>query len=313
MTLGGCAAWVPPQTAALLAQPPAGLPERVELEQTPFFAQTALHCGPAALATALVASGVEVTPDDLAPQVFLPSRQGSLQIEMLAAARRHRRLAVVLPRELQAVLREVAEGRPVVVLQNLGLALAPAWHYAVAVGYDLRGQEMVLRSGTVRRERLPLRTFEHTWARGGRWACVLCRPEELPSTAEEAEVAQAAVAFERVAPPGSALRAYDTALKRWPANLTLAMGRGNSLYAAGRKREALDAFAQAARAHASAAAWINLGEVALELGQPARALEAAEAALRLRSGFSEQAQDLQRRAALSAPASAAGTPAGSLR
>ena len=43
----------------------------------------------AAFAYTLAASGVKMTPDELVPQVYLPARKGSLQVEMLAAARRH--------------------------------------------------------------------------------------------------------------------------------------------------------------------------------------------------------------------------------
>ena len=88
LLLSGCAAlW--PQTAELREALPQGLPERVELKEVPFFPQTEYQCGPAALATALAAAGVKVTPEDLVSQVYLPERKGSLQIEMLAAARRH--------------------------------------------------------------------------------------------------------------------------------------------------------------------------------------------------------------------------------
>ena len=42
-----------PRSATLRAQPPAELAAPHELRDTPFFPQTAYHCGPAALATAL--------------------------------------------------------------------------------------------------------------------------------------------------------------------------------------------------------------------------------------------------------------------
>ena len=53
----GCAT----QTPALLAQPPVGLPARVELADTPFFPDESHFCGPAALATALSAAGLPAT------------------------------------------------------------------------------------------------------------------------------------------------------------------------------------------------------------------------------------------------------------
>jgi hypothetical protein len=96
------------------------LPRQHELTETPFFPQELYHCGPAALATALNAIDVKVSPDQLVPEVYIPSRKGSLQIEMLAAARRHGALAVKIEPELGAVLKEIAAGNVVVVMQNGG-------------------------------------------------------------------------------------------------------------------------------------------------------------------------------------------------
>jgi tetratricopeptide (TPR) repeat protein len=274
LVLSGCAV----QTRALRAQPPAGLAPSAELEATPFFAQTEYQCGPAALATVLTAAGLQADPAELGPQVFLPARTGTLQIEMIAGARRAGAVATRVPATLEAVLREVQAGHPVVVLQNLGLSWAPAWHYAVLVGYDIAAGEVVLRSGTTRREVMAMRTFEHTWKRSGHWAFVALPSGQWPATAQEAAVVEAAVGFERAASPSQAVLAYRSALERWPANLSLAMGLGNSLHAAGDKRAAADVFGAAATRHRSAPAWINLSSTLLELGDKDGALQAARSA-----------------------------------
>lgn len=145
--LSGCAT---PQTKRLLESAPA-FPQRVELSAVPFFAQEAYQCGPAALATVLNNSGLNVTPDELGPQVYVPARQGSLQFELLAAARRYGRVPYVLRPQLEILAAEVAAGNPVLVLQNLGIAALPFWHYAVVVGFDLARADIVLRSGRERR------------------------------------------------------------------------------------------------------------------------------------------------------------------
>jgi hypothetical protein len=266
-------------TSALLRAGDPNAPRRVELDATPFFAQTAYHCGPAALATVLVAAGFDTDPERLAPQLFVPAREGSLQIEMLAAARRAGALAVLLPPQLDALLREVAAGTPVVLLQNLGLAIAPRWHYAVLIGYDLERGDALLRSGTTRRDVLPLSTLEHTWARGDHWAFAALPPGRLPVTAREADAVQALVGFERVAPADASVRAYEAALARWPDNLTLGMGHGNALHATGRRADAAAAFERVATRHDSAAAWSNLARVRLELGQRDGARDAAARAV----------------------------------
>jgi hypothetical protein len=159
LLLGGCAT----QTQQLMRQSAgANLPRRIELTTTPFFAQERYQCGPASLATALRASGIGITPDELVSQVYVPQREGSLQPEMLAAARRNGALAVTIPRRLDALLAEVAAGQPVIVLQNLSLPIAPLWHYAVVIGYDLDAGDIILRSGTTERLSMAMSTFEHT-------------------------------------------------------------------------------------------------------------------------------------------------------
>jgi tetratricopeptide (TPR) repeat protein len=280
--LGGCAAWfAPPQSAALLTNPPTGLPPRVELDALPFFPQTPYHCGPAALATVLRHAGFEqASPESLGEQVFLPAREGSLQIEMLAAARRAGALAVMLPGTLAALCTELAAGQPMVVLQNLGLAIAPRWHYAVPAGYDLAVHELVLRSGTTRRERLDFALFERTWARGGHWAFAALRPGRLPVTANEADAVQAAIGFER-AVPSTADRAavYDSLVARWPRNLAALIGQGHARATLGDWRAAAASFQRAADHHDSAAAWHNLGLTRWQLGERDAARMAAQRAL----------------------------------
>jgi len=274
LCLAGCAA----QTQALRARPPAGLAPAAELAGTPFFPQTEYQCGPAALATVLSASGVPADPARLGDEVFLPARTGTLQVEMMAGARRHGRVATRLPPALEPVLREVQAGHPVVVLLNLGLSWAPLWHYAVLVGYDLDAGEAWLRSGTTRRAAFPLRTFELTWTRAGSWAFVALPPDRWPATAQEPAVVEAAVGFERAAPAAQALAAYRSALARWPGSLPLQMGLGNTLHASGDKPAALAAFRAAGERHRSAPAWLNASATALELGRAQEAEAAAREA-----------------------------------
>jgi tetratricopeptide (TPR) repeat protein len=264
-----------------LAAPPARLPARVELDAVPFFPQTPFHCGPAALATVLQHAGfAQATPETLAEQVFLPAREGALQLEMMAAARRAGALPVRLPGELAALCDELAAGQPMVVLQNLGLAIAPRWHYAVPVGYDLGAREWVLRSGTTRRERLDFGLFERTWARGGYWAFTANVPGKLPRTAREGDAIEGALGFDRAAPPAAARAAvWDSVAARWPDNLAASIGLGNARAALGQWAGAAQAFEAAATKHDSAAAWHNLALMQSQLGQRDAARAAAAKAL----------------------------------
>jgi hypothetical protein len=278
LVLGGCAT----QTHTLLQSTPPDLQARRELSGTPFFPQELYQCGPAALATALQTAGIAATPDELVSQVYVPARQGSLQTEMIAAARRNGALGMTLPPRLDALLYEVAAGTPVIVLQNLSLPAFPLWHYAVVIGYDLDRAEVILRSGTTERLAMPLTTFERTWARGGHWAMVALPPGRLPVTAEEGTAVPALVALEKATEPKHALLAYRAALRRWPDNLLLQLGLGNSAYASGDLQLAADALRRATVSHPdSAPAFNNLATVLAELGDYAEARSAAERAIEL--------------------------------
>jgi len=258
------------------------LPRQHELTKTPFFPQELYHCGPAALATALNAIDINVTPDQLVPEVYIPARQGSLQIEMLAASRRHGALSVKVAPRLDAVLKEVAAGNVVVVMQNLGLSWAPSWHYAVVVGYNLEQEKIWLRSGTFERFEMTLSTFQRTWARSEYWAFVALKPGSLPASDDPDAVAKAIVAFEKNSNKKDAYLSYDAAVKRWPNHLVLLMGLGNSAYALGNYSHATSAFREATAAHPdSAAAHNNLANMLMILGDAKAAKLAAEKALAL--------------------------------
>jgi hypothetical protein len=268
-------------TSALLAQPPDAHPVRAELAHVPFFPQEEYQCGPAALATVLAATGAGVTVDALVPQVFLPARAGSLQAEMVATARRHGHLAVVLPPTLDAVIAEVTAGRPVVVLQNLSLPALPRWHYAVVVGFDLADGDIVLRSGSTSRLVLPLSVFERTWARSDHWAMVVTAPGELPVAPDNAALLAAAAALERV-DARSAGPAYEALTARDPGLYGAWFGLGNVSHATGDTAGALRAFERATQLDPAAAdAWNNLALVRLAAGRLDEARDAAERAVAL--------------------------------
>lgn len=287
--LSGCAG---PQTTALLSAPHADLPRQVELKATPFIAQERYQCGPAALAMSLRTAGFAIDADTLVPQVYLPQREGSLQVEMIAAGRRNGALSMTIPPRIDALVAELAAGNPVLVLQNLSLPIAPKWHYAVAIGYDLDRRDIILRSGTTERLVMPLSTFEHTWARSGYWGMVTLAPGRLPATAEEATVVDALVAFEKSNPPAAARKTYAVAVRRWPDNLTLALGLGNTAYAAGDRPSAAEAFKRTSEKHPdSGAAFNNLAVALMELGRLEEARAAAEKALALGGPWREAARD----------------------
>jgi tetratricopeptide (TPR) repeat protein len=277
----GCALLLP-QTEALDRARPAGLPERVELSQVPFFAQKEYECGPAALATVLVNLGADTTPDALLPEVYLPTRKGSLQVEMLAAARRHAMVSYRIAPRFEDLLREVAAGFPPIVLQDYGVWPFHVWHYAVVVGYDFGAREVVLRSGEKRRLTMPFAVLEFTWKKSDYWAMVVAPPGRIPVTAQEADYLTAVAALERVADPSAAASAYAAFLGRWPENLAASVGLANAYYKERRLAQAEATLRRAAAQHPDSVVVLNnLAQTLSDLGRNDEALRVIEHAAAL--------------------------------
>ncbi len=275
----GCGA--PLQIDHLLKSPDAIGPP-VELSAVPFFPQEDFQCGPAALATVLNWSGAAVTPEALAPRVYLPERQGSLQVELLAATRRAGRIPYLIQPKLETLLAEVRAGNPVLVLQNLGLSWYTKWHYAVVVGYDLRQDVVILRSGRERRHLVPFKLFERTWRRSDYWAMVALLPDRLPASAEEMPYLRAVAGLERLQRWQEVKVAYTSALTRWPDSAAARMGLGNSLYAMKDLSGAEQAYRQVTLANPTLApAFNNLAQVLAEQGRLQEAEQAARRAVSL--------------------------------
>lgn len=271
LLLGGCAQLVP-QTVALRTGWPAGVPQTVELTSVPFFPQDEYQCGPAALATLLANTGLDVTPESLVPQVYLPARHGSLQVEMLAAARRHGRVPYVLAPRYADLLREVAAGNPVLVLQDVGM-FTTNWHYAVVNGFDYPSGTVYLRSGTRARDEMSFTALERSWIQSGYWAMVAVPPNRIPATATEDAWMHAVLDMAAVADRPSALAGFATALRRWPDNQVAAVGQANQLHAQGDLESAAGVLREARRRHPdSAIVANNLAQVLSDQGRQQDAL-----------------------------------------
>jgi hypothetical protein len=285
--LAGCAQLVP-QTMSLRTDWPAGVPRKFESADVPFFPQEAYQCGPAAMATVLSHSGAVVTPEALMKQIYLPSRHGSLQVEMLAAPRRWGRVGYLLAPRYADVLREVAAGNPVVMLQDEG-EFFEQWHYAVLTGFDYERGDLYFRSGTDPRLVRPFTAFERSWLKSGYWAMVVTPPDRIPATATEPGWINAVVGLERAGNRDATMAGYKAALERWPDNLPAAIGLANQHHERGALPEAAAVLRQALQRHPqSTVAMNNLAQTLSDAGRNTEALRQIDEALQLHGPFESE-------------------------
>jgi len=205
----------PPHTKALLKNPPNIAPAH-QIQDVPFYPQQAYYCGPTTLAEVANFYGQSQTPDAIAPNLFIPERKGSLQLEMKSAARQLDLLAYTQNANLNQLLTLVSQNVPVIVLQNNGIELMPKWHYAVVVGYDLAVKEVILHTGVTKNYRLNFATFERTWQRANYWMLVAMPPDITVDALDAFIYIKAGQSLLDTQRKSAGEQALKAAMKQWP-------------------------------------------------------------------------------------------------
>lgn len=245
----------------------------------PVFEQDEKQCGPASLATIFNYYGITKTPEELSRFLFTKKLGGSFRSDILASARNEGFMAMEM-NDLSLVLKEVSEGNPVIIFQNLGLASMPQWHFSVLTGYDLKGPDVFLHSGKIKEEKMDMRLFERSWSLGGNWAALIMPPDKTSSTMSELSHIEAATLLESLANHEAALKAYRAILSRWPQSHLASIGAANVSYAINKKSDAEKYLLLAVESNSrSAIAWHNLALIQGELGKHKEARSNARKAL----------------------------------
>lgn len=240
LAMSACAST--PQTIHFLESPPKEITKKIELSSVQFFPQEEYQCGPAALATILSYQGVKVTSDELVNKVYLPEKKGSLQVEMVSAARSYGLLMYKLKGTIETLIREIESGNPVLVFQNLSLDIMPKWHYAVVVGYDIDKSILILHSGINKSYKISFETFERTWQRANHWAYMVLTPGKIPQTGEVLEYVKASADLAELGYTEAALQSLSSGFKKWPENTLVIMALANTKYAMNNYYKALELF-----------------------------------------------------------------------
>lgn len=268
------------QTDALLSQP-TDLPRSHKIIDVPFIDQTSRYCGPATLAMAMNWAGKSILVEQLASQVYTPGMEGTLQTDMISAARRNGMMAVPIS-GLHSLLKEVSVGHPVIVFKNLALTWFPMWHYAIVTGYDLNDESIIMHSGKTADKKTSMRKFERSWKMADYWGLIILPPGELIASASELAHATAAAGLEASGQLEAAEKSYLKILERWPYSLGALIGLGNISFGKMNYSDSIRYLTLASQQHPySAFVWHNLAiaQGAAKRYQEARA--SAEQALAL--------------------------------
>ncbi len=167
-----------PLLALLLLALPSPPPARV-IRGVPFLPQEKEQCGPAALAIVLGYYGARVSPEDLSREVYRREISGTLNLDLLRAARSHGFAADASAGTVPEIKSWIDRDVPVIVL----LGLSPdqtIFHYAVVYGYDDGGRAFTLHSARTEGARLSYDEFSAQWAAASSWMLTVKRKDIWP-------------------------------------------------------------------------------------------------------------------------------------
>ena len=142
----------------------------------PFFPDDTDQCGPATLASVLTYWGIPTNPSTLKEEIYLPRLKGTLPIDLILAAQERGLKAEIYQGGLDDLKSELAAGRPLVALLNLGFAIFPQGHYVVVTGYDDRREGVYVHSSLEKDVFIPYERFLRSWDKTGRWTLLVTPP-----------------------------------------------------------------------------------------------------------------------------------------
>jgi predicted double-glycine peptidase len=137
------------------------------IKNVPFYPQETYQCGPAALAGILNYWGSNVSPAEIAGEIYSEKARGTWDVDMAFYAEKKGLKANQYRGSLEDLKRNIVSNQPLIVLVDEGFWVYQNAHFMVVVGYDEGG--LIVNSGKERRRFIPLSRFLRSWERTKFW------------------------------------------------------------------------------------------------------------------------------------------------
>jgi predicted double-glycine peptidase len=159
---GGCATNPHGRSLAYPAPVTSG-----EVENVSFYPQLAYQCGPASLAGVLNFYGKDVTPDQVAREIFRSGIGGTVPLDMVLYVRKKGLFANWYNGSGEDIQRAVDADVPLIVMVDFGFGNISKYHYMVVIGYGPEG--IIANTGQEQKKEIKWKQFFSRWDRTKRW------------------------------------------------------------------------------------------------------------------------------------------------
>lgn len=172
----------------------------------------------------------QLSVDEMDGLTLIPAKGGTLQIELVSAARANGLIVYPLEPTFEALFSELSASHPVVVLVNRSFSWHPLWHYAPVTGFDAEKKTILSHFSDQQNEAIGIGTFAALWKRSNNWGVVLLPPGELPASISSKTFIRAVYEFEKTGKVREAIVAYKSAFVRWPEDTDVLFALANAYY-----------------------------------------------------------------------------------
>jgi ABC-type bacteriocin/lantibiotic exporter with double-glycine peptidase domain len=155
------------------------LPRQHLIRGVPFVPQKRKQCGPAALAMVFGYYRIRISQEDLAEEINPKNLSGSLNLDLLIAARRHGFAARSYSGTLKLLKEYLARDVPVIALVNFQPD-SDSYHFLVTYGFDDEKGELTVHSGRTSGGKLGYHEFGRAWRAADNWMLVVEQKSEWP-------------------------------------------------------------------------------------------------------------------------------------
>lgn len=143
------------------------------ISNVPFYAQEDYQCGPASLAGVMNYWEIDVTPDDIAKEIYSKSAKGTLNIDMAIYPQRKGLIAEQYSGNMKDLKKNIDSGYPLIVLVDYGFWAVQSNHFMVVVGYNEAG--VIVNSGKDKGKFISEEDFIKTWEKTKFWTLLIKR------------------------------------------------------------------------------------------------------------------------------------------
>jgi ABC-type bacteriocin/lantibiotic exporter with double-glycine peptidase domain len=144
------------------------------IQDVPFYPQEEYQCGPASLAGVLTHWNINVSPEEIASEIYSKSAKGTLNIDMGLYAQKRGLKARQYRGSFEDIKSKIDSGYPLIVLVDEGFLVYQKNHFMVVVGYG--GEGILANSGREQHKFIPFKEFLRSWERTKFWT-LLITPE----------------------------------------------------------------------------------------------------------------------------------------